>query len=74
MKKHVRCVECRYAVINKKASLYIPKSREIKWKAIQCVCSNSEYHRATLTLSANGDMQNYISCGGCRHGVKRGAV
>ena len=73
-RKHVRCAECRYAMFNEKASAYTQKKRELKWAAIQCTCTYSEYHKATLNISLNGDRQDFVSWDGCKNGVKREAV
>jgi len=72
--KHVRCAECRYAVVNETISEYPQKKRKLKWVDIQCACTYSEYHRSTLNVSPNGNSQNFVSWGGCKHGKKRDAV
>jgi len=41
----------------------------LKWAAIQCVCSASEYYRALLNVTVQGDKQHFISWGGCEDGV-----
>jgi hypothetical protein len=95
---HVRCTECRYAVIDKKASVYTRKrcrqcdnrkgckikktdsiceKQTIKWAAIQCDCTYSEYHMALLKITSNGDRLKGIAWQGCESGVlaeRRGIV
>ena len=73
-RKHVHCADCHYAVINKKTSVYTQKKRELKWAAISCACTNSEYHLATLNLSPNGVRQDFISWDGCKYGKRRDVV
>ena len=71
---HVHCAKCCYAVINEKASAYTQKKRELKWAAIQCACTYSEFHLALLNVSPNGDRLDFISWEGCKSGVRRKAV
>ena len=45
--------------------------QELKWAAYQCGCSDSEYHKALLNVTPNGDKQECISWSGCEYGERR---
>jgi hypothetical protein len=45
--------------------------QQINWAAVQCVNSDSEYFRALLNVSINGDMQSRITWSGCEDGEAR---
>ena len=47
--------------------------QELRWAAIQCACSDSDYHRALLNVTKGGDQQEHISWIGCEYG-ERGCV
>jgi hypothetical protein len=66
-KKDCKCRKgCKY----RNTDIICPKQK-IKWKAIQCNCKNSEYNRALLNVSNNGEKQYYISWSGCSEGVAK---
>ena len=69
--KHIRCAECRYAMIDKRTSVYIQKKQVLKWVGIQCACPDSEYHLALLNVTPNGNRLDFVSWGGCVHGERR---
>ena len=92
MKGKIKCADCCFAEIDKKASEYtqkrcgkcecreeceLKKSDEIcekqllKWAAIQCICYDSEYHKALLNVSPKGDKQREVTWGGCEYGDRR---
>ena len=65
-KKDCRCGEgCEY----KSTDVLCPK-QTLKWAAIQCTCSASDYYRALLNINTNGDMLNRIVWSGCPHGER----
>jgi hypothetical protein len=43
----------------------------LRWAAIECSNSRSEYHKALLNVSVNGDRQDRVSWSGCEHGERR---
>ena len=61
MANRIRCADCRYAQVDENAS-------ESSWTAYECVNSRSEYHKALLNVTINGNMQSFISWCGCEHG------
>ena len=65
----IRCISCRFAIVDKKAS-------DRDWTAYQCGNPKSEYHRALIYTSPEGKGHKRISWSGCGHGerrVKKGA-
>ena len=63
-KECVSCISCRYAKVDKKAS-------DKNWTAYECGNEQSEYHKALLNVTSNGDKQHQISWSGCEHGERR---
>ena len=49
----------------------ICSKQELLWAAIQCTNPESEYHKALLNVSINGDMQDRITWSGCIDGERR---
>jgi hypothetical protein len=47
------------------------EEQTLLWAAIQCVCTDSEYHRALLNVTPDGDMQGAITWSGCEFGERR---
>jgi hypothetical protein len=43
----------------------------LKWAAIECGNLDSEYHKALLNVSLNGDRQPHITWSGCPCGERR---
>ena len=43
----------------------------LKWAAIECGCSCSEYHKALLNVTPGGDRQTRITWNGCPCGERR---
>ena len=50
----------------------ICSQQQLEWAAIQCTNPKSEYHRALLNVTLNGDMQNRVTWSGCACGERRG--
>jgi len=46
----------------------------LNWKAIECANPDSEYRRALLNVSPNGDKQSRITWSGCEDGERRCGV
>ena len=46
-----------------------PKQK-LKWAAIECGCPESEYHKALLNVTPNGEKQDYITWSGCEEGCE----
>jgi hypothetical protein len=63
-KECVRCISCRYAKVDEKAS-------DKNWTAYECGNEQSEYHKSLLNVTPNGDKQHRISWSGCEHGERR---
>ena len=61
---HIMCINCKYASVDKSASIG-------GWTAYECTNSKSEYYRALLNIDINGKMQKRISWKGCRLGMRR---
>jgi len=59
---HVRCACCKYVRPDRKAS-------ERNWTAYECGNSMSEYFRALLNITLNGNKLQWIAWSGCEHGV-----
>ena len=57
----IKCADCKYVTPDKKAS-------EKGWTAYECSNRNSEYHKALLNVTPNGERQAYISWRGCGEG------
>ncbi|MDL2318173.1 hypothetical protein LJC74_03640 [Eubacteriales bacterium OttesenSCG-928-A19] len=66
MAKTVRCAQCRFA---RRSRAFSDKG----WSAYQCRNRESEYFRALLNVSANGDEQHRITWKGCPLGERRDA-
>lgn len=64
MAKKIRCVSCKYAQVDKTAS-------EGSWEAYQCINRKSEYYRALLNVSIEGDKAKRITWSGCELGERR---
>jgi hypothetical protein len=43
----------------------------LRWMAYECVNRRSDYHKALLNVTVNGDKQAYISWAGCARGERR---
>jgi hypothetical protein len=54
---------------NRRSDTVCPK-QDVVWAAYQCTNCDSEYHRALLNVSYNGDRQLRISWSGCECGEK----
>ena len=65
--ERVKCISCRYAKEDKKAS-------DRNWKAYKCDNAKSEYHKALLNVTPNGDKQLRITWSGCEHGERRASL
>jgi hypothetical protein len=55
----------------KRRSDIICPMQACKWEAIECGNPASEYHRALLNVTPNGDMQKCVTWGGCACGERR---
>ena len=67
-----RCGKCEKRYTCKiRSTDGICEKQTLKWAAIQCVCSDSDYHRALLNVTPHGGMQEEITWHGCKHGVGR---
>ena len=49
----------------------ICSKQELVWAAIQCTNPESEYHKALLNVSINGDPQDSVTWSGCIDGERR---
>ena len=82
MQKHIHCAECRFARVDEtycedwidKALLgddyaddYVPSD---DWTAYECGNRQSEYFRALLNVSKDGDKLPLITWAGCKHGER----
>jgi hypothetical protein len=45
--------------------------QQLVWAAIQCTNPKSEYHRALLNITLNGDIQSRVTWNGCACGETR---
>ena len=54
----VRCSRCRYVRRD-------PAADQPGWKAMECGNQDSEYYRALLNVTVDGDTQSRITWGGC---------
>lgn len=61
MANKIRCSQCRFARMDKKASVKT-------WTAYECGNPNSEYYKALLNVTPNGDKQYRITWNGCEGG------
>jgi hypothetical protein len=61
--KHKQTCDRRYDIVCGEQTL--------KWKAIECANPDSEYHKALLNVSPNGDRQERVTWCGCGEGVGR---
>ena len=61
--KHKQSCDLRLDMICSKQGLV--------WAAIQCTNPESEYHKALLNVSINGDMQDRVTWSGCIDGERR---
>ena len=64
MAKHIKCARCRFAQRD-------PKASDSEWTAYQCGNPKSEYHKALINVTLNGDKQELISWTGCVCGIPR---
>jgi len=64
MDKHIRCISCRFARPDKKAS-------DRGWTAYECGNPESEYHKALLNVTPTGEKQYRITWSGCEYGERR---
>jgi hypothetical protein len=48
--------------------------QEVKWAAYECGCGESEYFKALLNVTLNGDRQLRVTWGGCENGERRAGV
>jgi len=63
------CSKCEHRECCKlRATDHICEKQALKWAAIQCVNPDSDYHKALLNVSINGDMQDRITWSGCTCG------
>lgn len=60
----IKCISCRFAKVDKAAS-------EKNWTAYECGNSESEYYRALLNVTLNGDKNTRISWSGCACGERK---
>lgn len=64
MDKNIKCADCVFAKLDKSAS---GKS----WTAYECGNPDSEYYKALLNVTPNGDKHSRISWHGCPEGRVR---
>jgi hypothetical protein len=50
------------------------RQQTLNWAAYQCTNPDSDYHRALLNVTQNGDMQRAITWCGCADGERRCGV
>jgi len=62
MAKHIRCARCRFVRPDRNAS-------DSKWTAYECGNRDSQYYRALLNVSCDGDKRERVTWKGCEHGV-----
>lgn len=62
--KHIKCISCRYATVDKTAS-------DKNWTAYECSNSMSEYHKSLLNITPEGDRNRRVSWFGCSQGERK---
>ena len=60
----IKCKDCIFAKI-------APETKEGGWCGVKCDNRESNCHGALLNVDPNGNKHNYVSWGGCPHGVER---
>ena len=63
MAKHIRCSQCRFVRPDKAAS-------EKGWTAYECGNRKSEYYKALVNVSLDGDMLRRVTWKGCPCGER----
>ena len=62
--KHIKCISCRFATADKKAS-------DSGWTAYECSNPKSEYYKALLNVTPDGDKRIRITWSGCARGERK---
>ena len=60
----IKCISCRFAQVDKAAS-------EKGWTAYQCSNPESEYHKALLNITPDGNKRTRITWSGCACGERK---
>ena len=60
----IKCISCRFARVDKAAS-------EKNWTAYECGNPESEYYKALLNVTPDGDQNSRISWSGCACGERK---
>jgi hypothetical protein len=60
----IKCISCRFAKVDEAAS-------DSKWMAYECSNPQSEYHRALLNVTPDGEKNIRISWSGCACGERK---
>jgi len=60
----IKCISCRFAQVDKKAS-------DKNWTAYECGNPKSEYHKSLLNVTVNGNKLTRISWSGCAYGERK---
>ena len=64
MENTIKCTKCRFVRVDKSAC-------ESGWTAYECGNKKSEYCRALLNVTPNGEKQVRVTWGGCEEGRMR---
>lgn len=67
---HKRDCKCGKGCKYRNTDEICPK-QTLKWAAIQCVCPDSDYHKALLNVTPSGEPQEHITWSGCECGERR---
>ena len=67
MANKIRCADCRFPQVDKKAS-------QKHWDAHECGNPKSDYHQSLLNIDVNGGMMKSVVWSGCEHGERRVGV
>ncbi len=62
--KHIKCISCRFAQVDEKAS-------DKNWTAYECSNPESDYYKALLNVSVDGNKHARISWSGCIRGERK---
>jgi len=59
--RHIKCAQCRFARPDRHSSTR-------NWTAIECRNLDSDYYKALLNVTEDGDMQDEVTWEGCEWG------
>jgi len=79
-KNHIRCINCKFTRKDPDApgnglmtvkNKYTGEKTTVEWYGIECGNCHSEYYKALLNVSINGDRQMSVTWSGCEYGERR---